>query len=98
MTIRGPITRAVAEALKDAELLPRDAAAVALVKQYAKLLDHESAAPELVADLGPKLLHALSALAMTPAGRSAKGGVTGGSPVASKLDELLERRARRGAG
>ncbi len=83
-------------ALKDVELLPRDAAAVDVAKRYAKLIDDESS---LVADVGPKLLAVLTSLGMTPAGRGSKGG--GGqsvSPVGSKLDELEERRERRARG
>lgn len=44
MSAEGPITRAVRAALRDAPLLPRDTAAVALAKRYAALLD--DAAPD----------------------------------------------------
>ena len=47
----------------------------------------------VMSDLGPKLLAALTALGLTPAGRGAKGGI--GVIGSSKLDEL---RARRGGG
>lgn len=122
MTVRGPITRAVARALKDAPLLPRDAGGVELVKRYALLIDQaqeladEAAliepddetmarrlralqvqvdAQAVVSDLGPKLLAALTALGMTQAGRSVKGGGQGVPAVAGKLDELRARRAAR---
>jgi hypothetical protein len=48
-----------------------------------------------VAELGPKLLAALTALGMTPAARK---GITGAAPVEkprSPLDELREARAKR---
>jgi hypothetical protein len=92
MARTGSIGRAVAAALKDAQLLPQDAAAVALVRRYAATLDSY---PDTLEDLGPKLLAALTALGMTPAGRGVKGGGSGAGPVASKLDELRARRAQR---
>jgi hypothetical protein len=95
VTNTGPISRAVTEALEDAPLLPRDAAAVELVKQYAALLDDSAGAPDALADVGPKLLAALTALGMTPAGRGVKGGNGNAAPVASELDELRARRAKR---
>ena len=56
-------------------------------------------AHSVASDLGPKLLAVLTALGMTSAGRSTKGGAGGGvgpvSPVASKLDELRVRRQQR---
>lgn len=56
-------------------------------------------AHSVASDLGPKLLAVLTALSMTAAGRSTKGGAGGGvgpvSPVASKLDELRARRQQR---
>lgn len=94
MPTAGPISRAVTSALKDAPTLPRDAAAVQLVKRYAAAIDGDPT-PELLAELGPKLLAALTALGMTPAGRGAKGGGQSVSPVARKLDEFTARRARK---
>ncbi|MFG1844906.1 terminase small subunit [Micromonospora carbonacea] len=90
---QGPLTRAVALALKDAPLLPQDAAGKALVRRYAAAIDADPT-PEVLADLGPKLLAALTALGLTPAGRGAKGGGQGGA-VAGKLDELRARREQR---
>lgn len=43
MTVRGRITRALAVALKDATLHPRDGGAVALLKRYAQLMDEAQA-------------------------------------------------------
>lgn len=91
---QGPLTRAVAAALKDAPLLDQDAAGKALVRRYAAAIDADPT-PEVLADLGPKLLTALTALGLTPAGRGGKGGAQGGNPVAGKLDELRARREQR---
>lgn len=93
MPSQGPLTRAVAAALKDAPLQPQDAAGKALVRRYAAAIDADPT-PELLADLGPKLLAALTALGLTPAGRGVKGGGQGGT-VAGKLDELRARREKR---
>ena len=95
MPSAGPISRAVTSALKDAPTLARDAAAIALVKRYARHLDAHPDSAELMDTLGPKLLAALTALGMTPAGRGAKGGGPSVSPVARKLDEFTARRARK---
>ncbi len=122
MAKSGPMALAVARALRDAPLLPRDAGGVALVKRYAALIDQaellaEAAeliepadedqarrlaalaravdAQQVASDLGPKLLAALTALGMTQAGRSVKGGGQGVTGVTGKLDELRARRARR---
>lgn len=94
MAAQGPLTRAVAAALKVAPLQPQDAAGKALVRRYAVAIDGDPT-PELLADLGPKLLAALTALGLTPAGRGVKGGAASVSPVARKLDEFTARRARK---
>jgi hypothetical protein len=94
MTSAGEITQAVADALTDAQLLPRDDGAVALVMRYAAALDANPYDIKLLSDLGPKLLAGLVALGMAPAGRGAKGGGQV-APVASKLDELKARRDAR---
>lgn len=101
MTTQGPLTKAVAAALKDAPTLPRDVAAIALVRRYAHLLDAVRGADgeaDVYDRLGPKLLAALTALGMTAAGRGAKGGGQGVGAVASPLDELRARRAARANG
>lgn len=95
MASQGPMVRAVSAALRDAPLLPRDAAGKALARRYAALIDAAPEDPDVVGDVGPKLLAVLSALGMTPAGRGVKGGAAGGQPVASKLDELRARRQQR---
>lgn len=101
MTGNGPMTRAVAEALKDAPTLPRDRAAVQLVRRYAQLLDAVRGTADehqVYADLGPKLLAALTALGMTAAGRSKTDTPTGTPNAGNPLDELRARRERRRAG
>jgi hypothetical protein len=52
-------------------------------------------AHSVMSDLGPKLLATLTALGMTAAGRSAKGGAPDGPRVP---DELAKLRAERGTG
>ena len=71
---------------------------MALVRKYAALLDAAAGTEAEVATfakLGPALLAALTALGMTAAGRGVKGGGPSVGVVASKLDELRERRAKR---
>lgn len=94
MTSAGEITQAVADALQDAQLQPRDTGAVALVMRYAAALDANSYDVKVLSDLGPKLLAGLVALGMAPAGRGKAGGGQV-APVANKLDELRARRARK---
>lgn len=137
MTTQGPMVRAVAAGLREADLKPEDAGAKALARRYAALIDDAVpaakytealqvlrravdecsdptagkhlekieaalAAHSVASDLGPKLLAVLTALGMTAAGRTTKGGAGGGvgpvSPVASKLDELRARREQPGRG
>jgi hypothetical protein len=98
---QGPNERSLAKALKDAQIPARDVAGVQLARRYAQLLDAARGTDEELAvydSLGPKYLAALTAVGLTAAGRGAKGGGAGGPAVASKLDELRERRSRRGAG
>jgi len=85
------------------ELDPRDHAAAALAVQYAEHIDDPQDWGDVqrdpLAELGPKLLAALTALGMTPAAR--KGIVATAkdeAPKRSPLDELREKRAARGAG
>ncbi|MDG4790380.1 hypothetical protein O7626_40750 [Micromonospora sp. WMMD1102] len=61
-------------------------------------IEQALAAHSVASDLGPKLLAALTALGMTAAGRTVKGGASGGNPVAAQLDEFTKRRARRRQG
>ncbi|MEO3930760.1 hypothetical protein ABGB07_43990 [Micromonosporaceae bacterium B7E4] len=133
MTTQGPMARAVAAALREAQPQKQDAGAVALVKRYAALIDdavplakydvplralrmavtecsdpkagehlakveQALAAHSVASDLGPKLLAALTALGMTAAGRTVKGGAPSGNPVAAQLDEFTRRRNRRKQG
>lgn len=93
-TERGPLTRALERALRTAPTLDRDAAAVALAKKYAGHLDHDDATPDLLAELGPKLLAVLTALGMTPAGRGVKGGPVNAGNGGEQPDELDEFRRR----
>ena len=95
---------AVDKALDDAKLPSRDIGAVALARRYATLIDDEPTRP-VISDLGPKLLATLTALGLTPAGRSAptvRGGATGDAgtrPDAATppADALAKLRARAGA-
>jgi hypothetical protein len=89
--------RALADSLRSAQLLPQDAAAKALARRYAQLLDEARDAEvevEVYDDLGPKYLAVLTALRLTPAGRGVKGGAGDASPGVSKLDDLRARRER----
>lgn len=93
MTTKPPsIARALAAALRDARPRPEDAAAVALAKHYAALIDEEPAA---LVKVGPLLLAALTALSLTPAARRAV--VSGGEPphganVVTRLRALRDGR------
>lgn len=76
----------------------RDTAAVQLAFRYAAAIDATDD-PDLLAELGPKLLACLSALGMTVAGRGQKGGQANAAPQQTKLDELRARaRGRRTGG
>lgn len=84
------------------DLDPRDQAVSELALKYADGVDNPQDWGDVqrdpLAELGPKLLAALAALGMTPAARK---GIAGSKPTEkpkSKLDELHERRARRGGG
>lgn len=97
MTSQGANERALAAAVKAAQIEPRDGGGIQLARRYAQLLDAvrgTEAETETYADLGPKYLAALTALGLTLAGRGAKGGVQDGR-TGSKLDELRDRRAGR---
>lgn len=97
MASPGPISRALAAALKDAKIPDRDAAAVALIRRYAYLLDEARGTEgesRVFSELGPKLLAALTSVGLTLAGRGAQA--QGGDPgvgVAARLDEFTARRA-----
>lgn len=62
----------------------------ALEKVAAVLTEHSVAS-----DIGPKLLAALTALGLTPAGRGGAKDGGGNEPARTSLDELRERRARK---
>jgi hypothetical protein len=89
------ILPALLDAIRDVPPSERDAAAVQLALRYAAALDKRPGDTELLADIGPKLLAALTALGMTVAGRGAKGGQANAAPNGSKLDELRARAQRR---
>ena len=81
------------------ELDPRDHAVADLAVRYAEGIDSPQDWGDVqrdpLAEMGPKLLAALTALGLTPAARK---GIVGDKPVekpASPLDELLARRAQR---
>jgi hypothetical protein len=71
----------------------KDKAAAELALTYARDID----AGGDLAKLGPALLACLTALLLTPAARAAAmKGVPSANKPASRLDELRERRARKG--
>lgn len=95
-TDSGPIARALADSLKDAQVEARDRAGVALARRLAQLLDAARGTKgeaDVFADLAPKYLTTLTALGLTPAGRG-KGGTSGGT-ASTALDELRARRQQR---
>lgn len=92
------VSEALTASLAGLDLKSQDAAAVALAKRYAAVLDVVDAD---VVKVGPAFLAVLSALGMTPAGRAAvlgKGGDPRGGQPQSRADELRARRAQRSAG
>ena len=93
--LKGPLERAVFNALKDVQLKPRDKAAAQLALVYARRIDDD--AP--LVKLGPLMLAVLESLGMTPRARVAllKGNDDGPKP-ANPLDELRQRRERRNVG
>lgn len=72
----------------------RDRAVAALALTYAEQID----AMGDLTKLGPSLLGALEALQMSPRARAVAHGKGGqnAAPAKSKLDELRDRRARKG--
>lgn len=86
----------VEKSISSAQILPRDAGAVALIRHYAALIDNASDKEVLgvASDIGPKLLNALAALHMTPASRSTeKGGAPSVTPAGSALAGLRSSTA-----
>ena len=80
----------------------RDRAAADLALLYAAHLDDigewADKLRDTLAELGPKLLAALTALQMTPAARKAvMAGAAEATPPSSPLDELRAKRKARGA-
>lgn len=78
----------------------RDQAAADLALSYAKAIDERDWSDKLrdpLAELGPKLLSALTSLGLTPAARKSIVGDKPEAPKRSPLDELRERRAARQA-
>jgi hypothetical protein len=77
----------------------RDRATADLALAYAKGIDDASdwsdKQRDPLAELGPKLLAALTALRMTPAARAAAVKADAAEPVRSPLDELRAKRAAR---
>lgn len=85
---------AVQEAINALKLAPEDAGAVQLAHSYAKAIDEAGEKADMLDRLGPKLLACLESLGATPRARATRGGGAS-APVASKLDELRARRAKR---
>lgn len=67
----GVMGEAFAESLRNSQIEAADSAAVELGRHYASLIDQN---PELVVEVGPKLLAVLTALRMTPAARVTGAG------------------------
>lgn len=89
------ITSALTRALREVEREKRDGAAVALARQYARMIDAD---PSMLWRLGPRLLDVLVELGMTPKARQAvvsgKGGASGdGDSGAAAGGEQQQRRA-----
>jgi hypothetical protein len=88
----GLLAAAVAETIRALDLVPADAAGVALALRYADTIDQADNRADAVERLGPKLLAVLDALGATPTARARIK--TGGAPSAGNdLDRL--RAARR---
>ena len=94
MTTRvGPLESSVRAALDERTSDPKDRAAEELAVTYAREIDLGGD----VAKVGPALLACLTALLLTPAARASamKGGTSDNKPT-RRLDELHQRRARKG--
>lgn len=98
------VSDSVAAAITASTPDPRDQAAVELALTYAAALDDAGHECEEcgrsggdLTKLGPALLATLEALLMSPRARAAaKKAVTDAKPAANPLDQLADRRARRG--
>lgn len=97
------VRAAVDASLQVGPQVPRDAAAAALAQTYADEIDNDHEPCEEcgcrgggdLTKLGPALLAALEALGLTPRARKAvKSDVQ--QPAANALDQLADRRARKG--
>lgn len=98
------LRESVQQAVESSKLEPRDRPAADLALTYAASIDDTGGeCPECerhggdLAKLGPLLLVALEALRMTPRARAAATkAVTNDKPAANQLDQLADRRLRRG--
>ncbi len=97
MTSENTPAMALERALAALELRPEDAAAVALARSYAALMDpYGESYAEMVKEFGPKLQSILESLGMTPKGRAQIEGKRSNSAENSaqnaKKATLLELR------
>lgn len=88
------VSAALETAIGAVELKPVDEAAIALARAYASAIDLDT---EELSKLGPKLLAALESLLLTPRARAAVVKGAPDEPRTSPLDELRQRRRKRGA-
>lgn len=87
------VRQAVTDAVSALKLEAADMAAVHLALAYADAIDASQERDRALADLGPKLLQALTALGATPAARN---GITKGGAQSGRLAELRAKRTAAG--
>lgn len=88
------LSDAVREAVTAGQLTASDGAAVALLYAYARAID-QADSPEMLAEMGPRLLAGLSALGLTVAGRRATPQNPPKPSQGGALNGLMERAQTR---
>lgn len=80
---------ALSETIRNLPTKPEDAAAIKLAETYARSIDGASDEPDVLRDLGPKLLAVLEALGASPRARAALAAKeTGDVPGSAALEAL----------